>query len=842
MLSATETRTTCAYCGVGCGLVATVRPSGEVSIRGDDSHPGSLGRLCVKGATLGETLGLEGRLLRPMVRGVESTWDAALAHVSGELARIARESGPESVALYLSGQLLTEDYYVANKLGKGFLRTPHVDTNSRLCMAASVAAYKHALGGDLVPTCYDDLDHADLFVLAGSNAAICHPVLFERIEARRAASGASIVALDPRRTETAERADLYLPLRPGTDAYLWKGLLAFLDRRGAIDRAFVEQHTTGLADALAAAASLSEPSIVARVCDVPRRDVVAFYELFAAHRRVITAHSQGVHQSARGTDKVRAIVECHLARGAIGELGSGPLSLTGQVNAMGGREVGGLATTLAAHMGYDEASRERVARFWRSPGVPPGPGKTAVEIFEAIERGEIRAIWIACTNPLASLPDADRARRALARCELVIVSEITAETETAALAHVLLPAAAWGEKDGTITTSERRIARQRAFLPVPGDARPDWWMFAEVGRRLGHAAEFAYERPRDVFVEHAALSAFENEDRVFDLRGLVDLDEAEYDALEPLQWPVGVDRRGTPRLFGDGRFATASGRAHFGVAAPEGPAEPTHAARPFALISGRVRAHWHTMTRTERVPALAEAEPEPFVEIHPDDAARLGIDHGELARIETERGAMIARARVSAKTRVGSLFVPIHWRDAVAPRGRAGPLYAAHLDPHSKQPETKHVPASIARWGATWEGFIIARGALELPHPVESSARVLGRRAVRYEIAGATAIASPATWARAIFPGPSLSWIELSDPSRGSHRFACFDDAKVVGAVYLERARERSRLPAREWLMARFSARAVRDEERLLLLVGGKVPARVARRSSSPREREHAAD
>ncbi|MBX3272354.1 MAG: molybdopterin-dependent oxidoreductase [Sandaracinaceae bacterium] len=812
-------RTTCAYCGVGCGLLVD-RDADGVRVRGDADHPGSRGRLCVKGATLGQTVGLEGRLLHPIVRGERASWTRALDEVASGFTRIAREHGPDAVALYLSGQLLTEDYYAANKLGKGFLGTSQVDTNSRLCMSSSAAAYTRAFGGDLVPASYEDLDLAELIVWAGSNAAICHPVLFERaLEARRE-RGAVLVTIDPRRTPTAEASDLHLAPRPGTDAALFRGLLAALERAGAIERAFTGAHTVGLDDALAAARGL-DVARVAEATGIGAELVARFYALFAARARVVTAHSQGVHQWTFGTDSVGAILDCHLAKGAIGKPGAGPLSLTGQINAMGGREVGGLSTTLAAHMGFAPADVDRVARFWGAPSVAGAPGRTAVELFEAMERGEVKAIWIACTNPLASLPDAERARRALARCELVVVSELTAETETAARAHVLLPALGWGEKDGTITTSERRITRQRPFLDPPGDARPDWWMFAQVGRRIAPEA-FSWSLPHEVFREHAALSAFENDGaRVFDLGALASIDRAAYDALEPVQWPLPAGAAAGPaRLFGDGRFATPDGRARLVATGPRAPAEPVTPAWPLALTTGRVREHWHTMTRTERVPALAEGAPEPRVELHPRDAAARAIAEGDLVRIRSARGAMIGRASLGAQVPEGLVFAPIHWREAVAPRGRVGPLMGAHLDPTSKQPETKHTPVEVELVRPAWEGCVVALRELALPPEVEVSVRVRGAGALRYELAGTARLVGPGAWSRALL-GEDGAWVELNDPSAGRYRAVCVRDAQITAAVFLEPPATRARLPAREWLMARFTEPARHPGAAFALLAGG---------------------
>jgi assimilatory nitrate reductase catalytic subunit len=524
-------RTTCPYCGVGCGVLAQPDGNGGATIAGDPDHPANRGRLCSKGSALGETLGLDGRLLHPILHGARASWDEALEATAGGLSRIVAKHGPEAIAFYLSGQLLTEDYYVANKLMKGFVGSPNVDTNSRLCMASSVAGHRRAFGADTVPGCYEDLDEADLLVLVGSNAAWCHPILFRRMLDNRARRGARLVVIDPRRTTTAEEADLFLAIRPGADTALFCGLLVYLADTGALDRAYVDRHTSGFEAALERARRIARNvAVTADQTGLAEAEVATFFELFRATEKVVTCYSQGVNQSAQGTDKVNAIINCHLATGRMGRPGMGPFSLTGQPNAMGGREVGGLANMLAAHMGFAPEEVDRVRRFWDAPRVVTREGFKAVALFDAIAEGRIKALWVMATNPAVSLPQADHVRAALQQLELLIVSEnVVANDTVTAGAHILLPAAAWGEKDGTVTNSERRISRQRAFLPPPGDARPDWWIVTEVARRMGFGSAFVYETPADIFREHAALSAFENDGaRDFDLGALTQLSAEDY--------------------------------------------------------------------------------------------------------------------------------------------------------------------------------------------------------------------------------------------------------------------------------------------------------------------------
>ena len=502
--------TTCAYCGVGCGILATPDGRGGAAISGDPEHPANFGRLCSKGSALGETLGLTNRLLYPMIRCGKGTmervaWSDALDHVAHRFQHIIARDGPGAVAFYLSGQLLTEDYYVANKLMKGFIGSANVDTNSRLCMASSVAGHRRAFGADTVPGCYEDLDEADLLVLVGSNAAWCHPVLYQRMLANKQKRGARMIVIDPRRTDTVGDDDLFLGLKPGTDTALFSGLLVHLADNGALDRDYIALHTTGFDDAIARARSIAgSVGATALATGLAEQDVATFFQMFANTARVVTMYSQGVNQSAQGTDKVNAILNCHLATGRIGKPGASPFSLTGQPNAMGGREVGGLANQLAAHMGFTPPDIDRVRRFWKAPRIATHEGLKAVQMFEAIARGEIKALWVMGTNPAVSLPNADGVRDALKKLELFVVSENVISNDTVDVgAHVLLPAQAWGEKSGTVTNSERCISRQRAFLSAPGEARPDWWIMGEVARRLGFGAAFGFTSAADIFREHA---------------------------------------------------------------------------------------------------------------------------------------------------------------------------------------------------------------------------------------------------------------------------------------------------------------------------------------------------
>jgi assimilatory nitrate reductase catalytic subunit len=819
----TAVRTTCPYCGVGCGLLAR-SADGSVEIAGDPQHPANFGRLCSKGSALGETVGLGGRLLHPQISGKRASWDDALTHVAHNFARIAREHGPEAVAFYVSGQLLTEDYYVANKLMKGFIGGANIDTNSRLCMASAVAGHKRAFGADLVPGCYEDLELADLIVLVGSNTAWCHPVLFQRIvHAKQQRPELKVIVIDPRRTPTCEIADLHLPVRSGTDVWLFNGLLAHLHRNGATNVGFVSAHTTGMERALNfAESSATDEEAIARVCGTDTGRIAEFYRLFTATERVVTAFSQGVNQSSAGTDKVNSIINCHLLTGRIGKPGMGPFSLTGQPNAMGGREVGGMSNMLAAHMELDNAGHRRVVQeFWDSPRIAARPGLKAVDLFEAVHAGRIKAVWIMATNPVVSLPDANRVREALERCELVVVSDCIGATDTTARAHVLLPAAAWGEKDGTVTNSERRISRQRTFLPLPAEAKPDWWIISEVAKRMGFTRGFDYDSAQEIFDEHARLSGADNDgSRGFDISGLAGLTRTAYDDLEPVQWPL--TRRGHPgvsRLFEDGRFWHADGKAQFIPTATRAPAYTSDEEFPLVLNTGRIRDQWHTMTRTGRAPRLSEHLPEPFVDLHAQDALLAGIGAGELARVQTRSGSMVARVRASGEIARGTAFAPIHWNSTNGSDARVGALISPVVDPLSGEPEFKHTPARIEPFVVDWYGFLLTRREVDAPD-VSWWAVIQGEQFLRYEIAGRRMRAASSAWLRELLQvcEPEADYLDYHDDAAGIYRAAYIVGDRLEACAYV--ARRPDQLPARSWLGSLFNQPGLEESARAALLVG----------------------
>jgi assimilatory nitrate reductase catalytic subunit len=784
-------RTTCPYCGVGCGVLASADGSGGATITGDPQHPANFGRLCSKGAALGETLSLEGRLLHPMRRmtsgGYEKiSWDHALEAMAEGFSHSARRHGPDSIAFYLSGQLLSEDYYVANKLMKGFLGTANVDTNSRLCMASSVAGHKRAFGGDLVPGCYDDLDKAEVIVLVGSNAAWCHPVLFQRIQANRAARGARLIVIDPRRTASADEADLYLPIAMGMDTILFAWLLQQIIACDAVDHAFVKNHTIGFEAAVQAARAIApDLASVADMCGLPAALIQRFCDLWISTPRIVTAWSQGVNQSAQGTDKVDAIIHCHLASGRIGKEGSGPFSLTGQPNAMGGREAGGLATMLAAHMGFTPVEIDRVRRFWNAPLMAQREGLRAVEMFEAIADKRVRALWVMATNPAVSLPKADHVRQALASLDFFAISDVIMSNDTInAGAHILLPAAGWGEKDGTVTNSERRISRQRPFLPLPADVRPDWWIICELAKLLGCEEAFSYSGPAAIFREHVALSCFENNgSRGFDLGGLWGLSPEDYETLEPVQWPIMAGQHeGACRLFADGVFNTPDGRARFVDVAKPALAMSPSPDFPLLLNTGRMRDQWHTMTRTGLSPRLGSHAPEPFISVNPQDAQRLGLAHGGFSHIASPFGAAVLRVHTTDTQEQGCVFAPIHWSDETSAQGRIGALVNPAIDPYSGQPELKATPVRLAPLQFEREGGMISRQAMRLPDAFWW-ARVRLSAGNGYRLAFNDSLSNAARWFHEQFG--SCDILELIDTPQGLYRAAAFSGEQLEAALFL---------------------------------------------------------
>jgi assimilatory nitrate reductase catalytic subunit len=712
-----ETRSTCCYCGVGCGLIIDHDGGRIRDVRGDPEHPANRGQLCSKGATLHLTAGAHGRALHPELRRSRSeprsraSWEQALDFAAAAFAGISRSHGPDAVAFYISGQFLTEDYYVFNKLAKGLVGTNNVDSNSRLCMSSAVAGYRQTLGMDAQPACYEDIDHSDCVLIWGANPAYAHPVVFRRIEQAKARNpDLRVIVVDPRRTDTAAGADLHLPILPGTDLVLLNAMLHVLLWEGLVDWAFVRAHTEGFGT-LRDAVRETTPATASQVCGLAADDIVTAARWFGQAKAALSMWCQGLNQSTHGTHNTAALVHLHLATGQIGRPGAGPLSLTGQPNAMGGREVGAMANLLSAHRDLGSAEdRAWVARFWGVDAVPERPGKTAVELFDALRSGEVKAVWIACTNPAQSMPQQSRIREALSNAEFVVVQDAFTTTETVPFADVLLPAATWGEKEGTVTNSERRITHVRKAIAAPGEARADWRIGCDFALRLGPllgkdaGALFPYDTPQAVFDEHAAST------RGRDL----DIAALSYEVLDrdgPQQWPY-RDGTGTARLYTDGRFHTPSGRARFVAIDPGIVAEDIDARHPLRLTTGRLRDQWHGMSRTGRAARLFSHAEEPTVAMHGDDMARRGLRSGDLAWLRSRRGRVPLRVEASADMYPGQVFVPMHFGARHLSHAGINELTIAAFDPYSKQPELKHAAIQIERASLPW-GLVALRAA---PH------------------------------------------------------------------------------------------------------------------------------
>ncbi len=763
-MSLRETRSTCPYCGVGCGVVIESDGTQITGVKGDPDHPANFGRLCTKGSTLHLTataaVTLQTRLLYPMQRAQRgdkpqrTTWNAALDTATQKFAQVITDHGPDAVGFYISGQLLTEDYYVFNKLAKGLIGTNNVDTNSRLCMSSAVAGYKQTLGADAPPNCYDDVNHAHCIFIVGSNTAYAHPILFRRIEdAKKANPALKIIFADPRKTDTAEIADLYLPIQPGTDVMLFNGMLHIMLWEGWIDAAYIAAHTNGF-DALKATVRDYTPDVVAQTCGIKKEDLFAATRLFAGfsennatHRQpTLSLYCQGLNQSSSGTAKNAALINLHLATGQIGKPGAGPFSLTGQPNAMGGREVGGLANLISAHRDMaNPMHRAEVAALWGVSSVPDKPGKTAVEMFQAAADGEIKALWIACTNPAQSMPDLATVRRALERCEFVVVQEAFATTETCRYADLLLPATTWGEKEGTVTNSERRISRVRAAVAAPGETRHDWSIAVEFARRLeameaigvrskfrtqpeseterpvrnfaltpiaaspettnagGASSLFNYPTPESIWQEHREST----NGRDLDITGLT------YNLLEksPQQWPFKPgDTQGKQRLYEDAIFPTPDGKANFVNTVYKPVAEPRESRYPFSLTTGRLRDQWHGMSRTGTLGRLFGHVAEPVVQMNPQDMARRLLKEGDLVHLTSKRGAIVLPVQASTEIGFSQAFVAMHWGpEFLSGCSSTGERLAginaittSAYCPSSKQPELKHTAVKILKAELPW--------------------------------------------------------------------------------------------------------------------------------------------
>jgi assimilatory nitrate reductase catalytic subunit len=717
------TKSTCCYCGTGCGVL--IHHDGEKihDVEGDPTHPANFGRLCTKGSTLHLTTNQTTRALHPTrfarndagcrrSGGERISWEAALAEAAERFADIIEAHGPDAVAFYVSGQLLTEDYYVFNKLARALVGTNNIDSNSRLCMSSAVSAYKRTLGADAPPCSYDDLDHADVVMIAGANTAWAHPILFRRLlDAREKNPQQKLIVIDPRVTDTASVAELHLQIEPGTDAILFGAMLHVLLWEGLTDGRFVAAHTSGFDAAREAVRELT-PAAAARVCGVKADDIVTAARWFGQAGAALSLWCQGLNQSHHGSDNGAALIHLHLATGQIGKPGAGPFSLTGQPNAMGGRETGTMANLLPGHRdAADAADRADVAARWGIPALPEAAGKTATEIIDGLADGSIKAVWIACTNPAQSLPEQATVRAALVRAEFVVVQEAFADTETCAYADLLLPASTWGEKEGSVTNSERRITRVQAAVPAPGEARADWQIgrnFAlALGKRLGRADTtrlFAWASTAEVFAEHAALTAGRD----------LDFSALDYAILErdgPQQWPylaeAGRPAAGVPRLYTDQRFATRDGRARFVPIRLGTTAEATSARFPLHLSTGRLRDQWHGMSRTGTLARLYNHSENCALSLAPAELARRGWRENELVRITSAHGSIVLPVTADASLKPGHAAIPMHWGRRRLSNSAANELLAAALDPYSKQPELKHAAIRVEKAELPWRGTVL---------------------------------------------------------------------------------------------------------------------------------------
>ncbi len=699
-------KTTCCYCGVGCGIIVRREKNGDLSLQGDPDHPVNRGMLCSKGVNLHHTVNdRSDRLQYPQMRSNRQlplqrvSWDTAITRTAAVFKTFIDKYGPESVAIYASGQCLTEEYYVLNKLMKGFIGSNNIDTNSRLCMSSSVVAYKMALGEDCVPGCYDDIESADCIFVAGANPAWCHPILWRRVEARKAAfPNLTIIVADPRRTDTCSLADLHLQLHPGTDITLNLAIARILIENGEVDSGFISRHTEGFADYSARAFRRSVAE-AAGICGVPEADIRKTAEHIARSKAFLSFWTMGLNQSASGVYKNLSLINLHLITGQIGKPGAGPFSLTGQPNAMGGREVGGLATLLAAHRDLkNPAHRQEVESYWGCNPISAKPGLTATEMMDALGSGQLKAIWIIGTNPLVSLPDVRKAEAGLRKARFVVVQEISTKPETLSYADVILPAAAWAEKEGTMTNSERRISYLHAITAPPGEALPDAEIICRFAKKMGYTG-FGFENAAAIYAEHAALTAGTN----------IDITGVDYDLLQTkgtVQWPY--RSKGTKRLFADGQFYTPSRRAILHDTPDEQMGEKPNKDFPFILTTGRIRDQWHTMSKTGKVKKLNMHLPQSFVEIHPADAKKLHLTENDLVTISSRRGEVRVKAKLTADIKQGVLFLPMHWGKILAnDLNRANNITNSLVDPLSGEPDFKFCAVKAAKYRKPFQRIVI---------------------------------------------------------------------------------------------------------------------------------------
>ncbi|ARU88351.1 nitrate reductase [Pseudomonas sp. M30-35] len=714
------TASTCCYCGVGCGVLIEHNDDRIIAVSGDPMHPANYGKLCSKGATLHLTGDLDARGLYPKLRLDKSqprsrtTWDDALDHAAKVFAETLREHGPQSVAFYISGQLLTEDYYAFNKLARALVGTNNIDSNSRLCMSSAVVGYKRSLGADAPPCSYEDIELSDCILIAGSNMAYAHPVLFRRLEEAKAKRPTmKVIVVDPRRTDTCDAADLYLAIVPGTDVALFHGILHILVRKGWINHDFIAQHTDGF-DALKARVRDFNPAAVADTCGISEEQLHACAELIGQAPSFLSLWCMGLNQSTAGTAKNSALINLHLATGQIGKVGSGPFSLTGQPNAMGGRETGSLANLLPGHREADNPQhRSQIAQYWGVDRLPETPGLSAIELFDQVHSGKIKALWVACTNPAQSLPNQTRVHQALATCPFVVVQEAFFTTETCAYADLLLPASSWGEKDGCVTNSERRISHVRSAIAAPGEAKADWQITCDFARKLEALMRpnlpslFNFTRPEQLFDEYKMLT----QDRDLDLSGL---SYAILDQYGPQQWPYPQGAQcGTTRLYEDGVFATANGRAKFHAEAYCAPLEKRDASYSLILNTGRLRDHWHGMSRTGTAARLFGHVEEAVLSINSGEMLRRKLNNGDLITLRSRRGSLIVPVQADDDLGPGQAYLPMHWGNRFLKGLGINVLTQPEYDPLSKQPELKHATVEIDKIELPWRFYALVEGDIQ---------------------------------------------------------------------------------------------------------------------------------
>lgn len=705
----TEVTSTCCYCGVGCGVKIQLDKHDAVTVIGDGEHPVNRGKLCSKGMNLQYTVSDKSdRLLYPQMRYHRNmpmqrvSWEDALTRTAAVFRTMMDKYGPDAVAFYASGQCLTEEYYVINKLIKGFIGSNNIDTNSRLCMSSAVAAYKMALGEDSVPICYDDIELSDCFLVEGANPAWCHPILWRRVEAHKANHPhTKIIVVDPRKTDTAAIADLHLQIQPGTDMVLNYAIGRLLIENGDIDCDFIENHTEGFEDYKARVfeRTLKES---ADICRISEYEICQAASYIGESKTLLTMWTMGLNQSVKGVDKNLSLIDLNLITGRIGKPGSGPFSLTGQPNAMGGREVGGLANLLPAHRDLKNAShRQEVADFWGGTTLSDKPGLTATEMFEALADGKLKAVWILCTNPLTSLPDTRTVEQALEKAKFVVVQEISNKPQTLAYADVILPAAAWAEKEGTMTNSERRISHLHKIIDPPGEALPDAEIICRFAKKMGFAG-FDYPNTEAIYKEHTRLTAKTN----LHIEGL---DYAQIDKHKTIQWPYNKRRKiGTTRLFADHDFYTPSRKAIIHSPDTDFHSELPDTDFPFILTTGRIRDQWHTMSKTGKVSKLKQHISESTLEIHHNDAKQLGITEGQLVEISSRRGNVRVKAQLSTSIKPGCVFLPMHWgKLGDTDLHRANNLTNPLLDPISKEPDFKFCAVQVVPYEKPFERIVI---------------------------------------------------------------------------------------------------------------------------------------